>query len=1152
MQDKAIMSTDPTPQLTALEQMGRYQLLQKLGEGGMGAVYLARDTKLDRRVALKVLPPHRINDAGAVARFQREAKALAKLSHPGIIQAYDADIAGGQHFLVMEYVEGLSLARLLENEGRIAPTLAADYLHQTALALQHAHEKGLIHRDLKPSNLLLTEQGRVKILDLGIARFLQDQVGDGGLTAEGALMGTPNYTSPEQFRNARSADVRSDIYSLGCTLYQLLGGQVPFPSSSLTEKCLAHEQEEPAPLEALCPEAPAGLLLVVRRMMAKRPAERFQTAQQVADALAPYVAGSSEVFGRLKHVASWDREQLTMAETRVFPKRKRWGLLALVLAVLLVNSWLVWMAFFRDGGPSADSPQLASASGGKPPEQPGRQQPAGDAQKGKEKRPREPVDPDLLTVSKDGRGKYDAIGKALAAVKPGQTIRVLDSATYTESLILDRPTAHAGVTLEAPQRATLRISSEAKLGITLGNVPRVTVRGFRIQGDSGVAAALLVHGPSPGVLLEDLEILPPPGGIFRGMTLEGVNLSAKDPPLVVQHCRFHPGATVGIRISGFANYQTPLLCKGIVIRDNDLEGCRWGIWAGGSLQRLHLVGNRIWDAGKNGIHLENLLAGTQDVLIANNTFLHCDFALQLWDDAVKGKNIQVRNNLVLGARQADLVFSDSGGSPGEERGPGDVQQVLKAWRVDHNWRELKLPQEDDAFFKYWIPAERDQRKDRIDVLSRTPTRADFLRPKKDSTLANRGAGQTDPSLPSYVGAVPPEGAEPWDWDRTWRAPSPGVLLTVSKDPGAGGEYRSLKQALAAVVKPNTTIRVLDEAVYADPLVIDRKAVHQGLVLETPKHATLLLSAAFPKVLQIRNVPDVRVRGFRFREQGAWEGSSFVSVSSHCPGTVLEDLDMQSPKIVSGVVLDHVTALPGEAPLVVRNCTIDVSFDGIAIAGPLGDDTDSDPARGIAIRGNRVASALRGIHVHGAVVDLHITGNVLWKCHQEGIGLEDLVPPSKRVLIANNTCFQSGHAFRHWDNAPFKKLEPGQVELCNNLFFEALGADMGYFLRQKEGVQTAGDAAALLAAWKVRHNWRDLSGTNRSFAIPLAPHDKKLGKNILTLDPSRPDFVRPPATSALAREGAGQVDPSLPVYVGAVPPAGAAVWDWDRTWRARVR
>src|SRR5262249_5299254 len=143
---------------------------------------------------------------------------------------------------------------------------------QAAQGLQHAHDKELVHRDLKPSNLLLTPERQVKILDLGLARFLQDQIGEGGLTREGTGLGTPDYMAPEQFGDARHLDRRGDIYSLGCTLYHLLTGQPPSPGSSMTEKARAHEKSEPPPIEERCPEAPAGLVLVVQRMMAKRPA----------------------------------------------------------------------------------------------------------------------------------------------------------------------------------------------------------------------------------------------------------------------------------------------------------------------------------------------------------------------------------------------------------------------------------------------------------------------------------------------------------------------------------------------------------------------------------------------------------------------------------------------------------------------------------------------------------------------------------------------------------------------------------------------------------------------------------------------------------------------------------------------------------------
>jgi serine/threonine protein kinase len=344
---------------------GRYLLRQKLGAGAMGAVFLAVDKKLDRAVAIKMLPSQSVTDAGAVARFQREAKALAKLSHPNIIQAYDSDEDAGRQFLVMEYAEGTNLGELVRAKGRIAPALAADYVYQAALGLQNAHEKALVHRDLKPGNLLLTPHGQVKILDLGLARFLQDQVGDATLTREGTGMGTPDYMPPEQFHDARHVDARSDIYSLGCTLYHLITGRVPFPGTSMSAKYAAHEQHEPPPLEEFCPDVPAGLALVVQRMMAKRPADRFQSAREVAEAVFPHVAGSSHAILHIKGTVSWHGSQLGLSVEPLRVRRRRQLIFgsAMTASALAVVALVLWAggAFgpkSTDGGGDANQPTV--------------------------------------------------------------------------------------------------------------------------------------------------------------------------------------------------------------------------------------------------------------------------------------------------------------------------------------------------------------------------------------------------------------------------------------------------------------------------------------------------------------------------------------------------------------------------------------------------------------------------------------------------------------------------------------------------------------------------------------------------------------------------------------------------------------------------
>jgi tRNA A-37 threonylcarbamoyl transferase component Bud32 len=262
-----------------------YEVLERLGRGGMGQVFKARHLRLDRIIALKIIRKDRQAQFQAVRRFQREAKAAGRLSHPNIVAFHEADMAGEIHFLTMEYVEGTDLTRVVERDGPLPVGRACDCVWQAALGLQHAHERGLVHRDIKPSNLMLGCDGVVKILDMGLARLEQGgptEHASSELTQTGAVMGTPAYMAPEQALDPRRADIRADIYSLGCTFYYLLTGRVPFVHVSMTQVLLQHQLEEPAALEQLRPEVSGGLATVVRRMMAKRREDRYQTAAEVA------------------------------------------------------------------------------------------------------------------------------------------------------------------------------------------------------------------------------------------------------------------------------------------------------------------------------------------------------------------------------------------------------------------------------------------------------------------------------------------------------------------------------------------------------------------------------------------------------------------------------------------------------------------------------------------------------------------------------------------------------------------------------------------------------------------------------------------------------------------------------------------------------
>lgn len=273
--------------------LGKYKLLENIGEGGMGAVLKAEHPKLGRTVALKVMAQELLKDPDAVARFVREIRSAAALNHPNIVTAYDADRVGKTYFLVMEYVRGSDLRAWIRQHGRLPVAWACECVRQAAVGLQHAHENGLVHRDIKPANLLIVDNGdeelpQLKILDMGLARFVSERQEEGGLTRTGQIMGTPDYIAPEQGEDTREADIRADIFSLGCTLFHAITGRVPFEGKNMMEKLLARVRRDAPRIVTVRPDIPDELDAVIARMLARDPADRFQTPAEVVEALAPF------------------------------------------------------------------------------------------------------------------------------------------------------------------------------------------------------------------------------------------------------------------------------------------------------------------------------------------------------------------------------------------------------------------------------------------------------------------------------------------------------------------------------------------------------------------------------------------------------------------------------------------------------------------------------------------------------------------------------------------------------------------------------------------------------------------------------------------------------------------------------------------------
>jgi len=268
-----------------------YKLLSHLGSGGMSNVYLAEHLLLNRRVAIKVLPLGRVKDRAYLERFYQEARAAARVDHPNIVRAYDVENEGDIHFLVMEYVPGCDLATLVTREGPLDYLRAAEYIRQAALGLSAAHRAGLVHRDIKPGNLLVDERGVVKILDLGLALLKSGDSDRASLTLESDdnVLGTADYIAPEQALNSHQVDARADIYSLGCSLYFLLTGHPPFDRGSVAHRLLAHIRQQPPSILNDRPDAPPRLVEICMRMMAKRPEDRPQTAEEVVALLEEFL-----------------------------------------------------------------------------------------------------------------------------------------------------------------------------------------------------------------------------------------------------------------------------------------------------------------------------------------------------------------------------------------------------------------------------------------------------------------------------------------------------------------------------------------------------------------------------------------------------------------------------------------------------------------------------------------------------------------------------------------------------------------------------------------------------------------------------------------------------------------------------------------------
>jgi eukaryotic-like serine/threonine-protein kinase len=606
--------------------IGKYKVLERIGSGGMGSVYLCEHIHMRHKVAVKVLPIVKAQEHAALERFRREARAAALLNHPNLVRGHDIDQEGELHYLVMDYVDGVNLHRLISRRGPLAIDRACHYVYQAASGLDYAFRAGLVHRDIKPANILLDRSGTVKLLDLGLARFYEDN--EDLLTVkydDNNILGTADYVSPEQAHDSHDVDIRTDIYSLGATFYFLLTGQPLFPEGRVAQKLIWHQTRQPTSLRQIRSEIPAALEAVVERMIAKDRERRCQTPAEVMELLEPWVqtpiplptaeeipwlslaarSPATESLARTPSpVSRSDGRQQTGRVSRSHPSPSSHGPECEKNGVRVATCSQPSSRHGPESDhatPRALASEVPTARNGIPATPARTSQAAGAPSRFHIRRGRlsrliflslalvigagagvalrlssngatpaseAPEESGILVVARTGApGTFATIEEALHKARPGDRIQVC-ATVWEEALRLDNGTLGHGVIIEgAGPDGPVTWHAPADLAegrslIYLSAVSSLLIRNFTIDGRGQVQHLITLSGPCPGTRLENLRLQG-----FRGSALHLTNCTGDEKtPVTLSNLQVVPGRTAeaGLFLEAFSDQ---------VCRQVRVEGC---------------------------------------------------------------------------------------------------------------------------------------------------------------------------------------------------------------------------------------------------------------------------------------------------------------------------------------------------------------------------------------------------------------------------------------------------------------------------------------------------------------------------------------------------------------------------------------------------